>query len=162
MILSTVGVIDIYDWDIRTGALRGKSQRLLRYMDYLLESITTQVFERQAKGMNVTQWKVLGNADGFNLIEHGCPICLPLWIQFVQSLEANYPGWLDEFIVIDAPTTINVVLEAVRPFLSKNTREALKVFGPNRNKWLPYIEQRISKDQRRPQYGGTKPLVARH
>lgn len=64
---------------------------------------------------------------------------------------------LDELIVIDAPTTINVVLEAIRPFLTRATRDALKIFGPNRNKWLPYIEQRVAKDQRRPQYGGTKP-----
>lgn len=28
-------------------------------------------------------------------------IGIPLWIQFVQSLENNYNGWLDEFIVID-------------------------------------------------------------
>ncbi|CAL8089273.1 unnamed protein product [Orchesella dallaii] len=96
-----IGVIDIYDWDIRRAVLQGKGQRLLRYMDYLLESITTQVFERQDRGMNVTQWKVLGNADGFNLIEHGCPLCIPLWIQFIQGLENHYHGWLDELIVID-------------------------------------------------------------
>lgn len=68
-------MIDIYEWDIRRFALQGKGQRLLRYTDYLLENITQQVFERQGLGMNVTQFKVLGNADGFNLIEHGCPLC---------------------------------------------------------------------------------------
>lgn len=70
-----------------------------------MENITTQVFERQAKGMNVTQWKVLANCEGFNMITHGCPICLPLWIQFVNSLENHYPGWLDELIAIDGNST---------------------------------------------------------
>lgn len=75
LLTCSVGVIDIYDWDVRKIALQGLGGRLLRYMDYLMENITMQVFERQALGMNVTQWKVLGNADGFNLIEHGCPLC---------------------------------------------------------------------------------------
>lgn len=154
----SVGIIDIYDWNIRTGALQGKAPRVLRYLDSLLENLTMQVFELQAKGQNVTQWKVVGNAEGFNLIEHGCPICLPLWIQFAQNIETNYVGWLDELIVVDAPPTISVVLDAVRPFLSKQTREAFSIFGMNKKKWQPYIDQRISKDQLSHKYGGTKPF----
>jgi hypothetical protein len=152
-----VGVIDIYDWDIRAAVLQGKGQRLLRYLDFLLENITMQVFDRQAQGMNVTQWKVIGNADSFNLISHGCPLCIPLWIQFVQGLENHYPGWLDELIIIDAPSTISVILEAIRPFLSRQTRDALKIFSANRSKWMPYLDERISREERRQQYGGTKP-----
>ncbi len=120
-----------------------------------------QVFELQAKGQNVTQWKVLGNAEGFNLIEHGCPICLPLWIQFAQNIENNYAGWCDELIVVDAPPTISVVLDAVKPFLSRQTREAMTIFGMNKKKWQPYIEQRISKDQLTSKYGGTKQFYTR-
>jgi len=154
-----VGVIDIYDWDIRQAAIQGKGQRLLRYLDYLMENVTTQVYERLGAGMPVTQWKVLGNADGFNLIQHGCALCIPLWIQFVQGLEKHYTGWLDEFIIIDAPSTINIVFEAVKPFLSTQTRDAIKIFSANRAKWMPYLEERIERSERRPPYGGTKPPV---
>ncbi len=80
-------MIDIYEWDIRRAAIQGRGQRLLRYMDYLLENITQQVFERQALGMNVTQFMVLGNADGFNLIEHGCPLCKKKKFFFLNSVK---------------------------------------------------------------------------
>lgn len=63
--------------------------------------------------------------------------------------------------VLTAPITINVIFDALRPFLSPQTRDAIRIFGPNKNKWMPYMDQRISRDQRRPQYGGTKPLVPR-
>ncbi|CAL8098298.1 unnamed protein product [Orchesella dallaii] len=154
-----VGVIDIYDWDIRRAVLQGKGQRLLRFVINLVENITTQMYERQELGMNVTQVVVLGNADGFNLIQHACPLCLPLWIQFVQIIESYYPHVLDELIVIDAPATIQVLLEAVRPFLSRSNREAIKVFGPNRSRWMEYLDRKMSKEERRPPYGGTKPPV---
>ncbi|ODM90086.1 SEC14-like protein 2 [Orchesella cincta] len=61
-----VGVIDIYDWDIRRAVIQGKAPRLLRYIVWLVENVTTQVYQRQEKlGMNVTQVVVLGNANGF-------------------------------------------------------------------------------------------------
>ncbi|CAL8098288.1 unnamed protein product [Orchesella dallaii] len=152
-----VGVIDIYDWDIRQAVLQGNGRRLLRYVIYLVENITTQMYERQELGMNVTQVVVLGNADGFNVIQHGCPLCLPLWIQFIQIVESYYPQALDELIIIDASPAIQVVLEAIRPFLSRTTRDAIKIFGPNRAKWMAYLDDKISKAERRPKYGGTKP-----
>ncbi|ODM93764.1 SEC14-like protein 2 [Orchesella cincta] len=154
-----VGVIDINTWDIRAAVIQGRGQRLLRWLDRLMENITDQVFERQAKGMNVTQWKVLINTDGFNLVTHGCPLCIPVWIQFIQSLENHYAGWMDEMIAIDAPSAVQVILEILRPFLSKSTRDALHIFSPNRTKWMAYLDERISRDERRPLYGGTKPPV---
>ncbi|ODM90083.1 SEC14-like protein 2 [Orchesella cincta] len=152
-----VCVIDVGKWDIRRTVIQGKGRRFIRYLIYLAESITRQIYERQEKGMNVTQMVVLGNADGFNLIQQGCPLCLPIWIQFIQLFENHYPESLDAIIIIDAPPAIQVVLEAMRPFFSRTTRNAIKIFGPNRDKWMPYLDTKISKDERRPQYGGTKP-----
>ncbi|CAL8098304.1 unnamed protein product [Orchesella dallaii] len=151
-----VGVIDLYHWDIRRAVLQGKGQRLLRYVINLTENITRQMYERQELGMNVTQVVVLANADGFNVIQHACPLCLPLYIQLVQIIENYYPQVLDELIIIDAPTTIQVVLETIRTFLSRANRDAIKVFGPNRSRWMEYLDNKISKEERRPAYGGTK------
>ncbi|CAL8098282.1 unnamed protein product [Orchesella dallaii] len=154
-----VGVIDIYDWDIRQAVLQGKGQRLLRFIINLVENITTQMHERQELGMNVTQVVVLGNANGFNVIQHACPLCLPLWIQFIQIIESYYPQVLDEIIIFDAPPTIQVVLEVIRPFFSRYTSEAIKIFGPNRSRWMAYLDEKISREERRSPYGGTKPPV---
>jgi len=152
-----MGVTDISQWDVRQAVLQGKGQRLHRYTIGLVENITGQVCERQQKGMNVTQVVVLLGAEGFNVIQQACPICLPLWIQFIIVIENYYPEWVDEFIVIDAPQAIQVVLTAVRPFFSRNTSNAIKVFGPNKNKWMAYLDNKISRSERRKAYGGTKP-----
>ncbi|CAL8069526.1 unnamed protein product [Orchesella dallaii] len=154
-----IGVVDIGTWDIRAAIIQGRGQRLLRYLDRLMENATDQVFERQERGMNVTQWKVLINADGFNLITHACPRCIPVYIQFVQSLENHYPGWIDELIAVDAPTSVQVIINILQPFLSKSSRESLRIFNSNRVKWMAYLDSKISRDERTSLYGGTKPSV---
>ncbi|ODM89050.1 SEC14-like protein 2 [Orchesella cincta] len=153
-----VGVIDIYDWDIRRAVIQGKGARMLRYLTSRVENITGQVYERQEQlGMNVTQIVVMGSAAGFNIIQHACPGCLPLWIQFALMIENYYPEILDELIVIDAPPTIQIVLEAIKPFITRSNREAIKVLSSNRSKWMAYLDNKISREERRREYGGTKP-----
>ncbi|ODM90079.1 SEC14-like protein 4, partial [Orchesella cincta] len=96
-----IGVIDIYDWNTRGAVLSGKGARLHRYDISIVENITRQIYELQEKGMHVTQVVIIGSADGFNVVQHACPVCVPIWIQFVQVIESYYPGALDELIIID-------------------------------------------------------------
>ncbi|ODM92324.1 SEC14-like protein 2 [Orchesella cincta] len=145
--------MDTYD---KIGQPR-KGQRHRRFCTSIVENITGQVFERQQKGMQIVQVVALLNADGFNVVQHACPVCIPGWIQFMQTIESYYPEWIDEFIIINAPATVQIVLNAIRPVLSRSTREAVKVFGPNKRKWMDYLDKKISKEERRPQYGGKKP-----
>ncbi|CAL8083733.1 unnamed protein product [Orchesella dallaii] len=152
-----IGVLDLYEWDIRSAVLQGKTVRLVRYITALVENITGQVCERQQKGMNVTQDVMLLNADGINVVQQACPICLPLWIQFITSIQNYYPEWTDEFIIIDSPPAVQIILNAIRPFLSRNTRNIIKVFGHNRKNWMTYLDNKISRSERRKEYGGTKP-----
>ncbi|CAL8148526.1 unnamed protein product [Orchesella dallaii] len=152
-----IGVVDIYNWDIRRAIIQGKGQRLLRMVTGLVENITGQVCERQKKGMNVTQVVALFNADGVNVIQQACPICLPLWVQFVTVIENYYPEWIDEFIIIQSAPPVEIVLNAVRPIFSKRTSEAMKVFGHNKKVWMAHLDNKISRSERRKDYGGTKP-----
>ncbi|ODM90082.1 SEC14-like protein 2 [Orchesella cincta] len=152
-----IAVIDINDWDIRRSVIQGKGKRVMRYIMSRVENITGQAYERQEKGMNVTQVVVLANAEGFNVIQHACPLCLPLWIQFIQYIESYYPEALDELIIINAPPTIQVVLEAIKPFLTKTTSDGIRIFNPNKAKWMEYLDAKMSREERRKPYGGTKP-----
>ncbi|CAL8083736.1 unnamed protein product [Orchesella dallaii] len=152
-----IGVIDLYEWDMRRAVLQGKSPRLVRYIMALVENITGQVCERQQKGMNVTQVMVLLNADGINVVQQACPICMPLWIQFITSVENYYPEWIDEFIIVDSSPAVQIILNVIRPFFSRNTRNAIKVFGHNRKNWMTYLDNKISRSERRKEYGGIKP-----
>lgn len=95
-----IGTLNIAPWNFRSMALTGKLPRLLRYMDKLLEEATQSVVKQQTEGKNVTQWKVILNMEGFNMMQHGCALCLPTYVQFLQSYEKHYPGYADAIVLI--------------------------------------------------------------
>ncbi len=110
---------------------------------------------------------------------------IPLFLHVLTSLENHYTGWLDEFIAIDCkdwciyiihkncyefrvkcnglfilgPPTVQVTLNILKPALSKQTREALTFLPQDRRVWMKYLDERISRSERRAVYGGTKPPV---
>lgn len=46
-----------------------------------------------------------------------------------------------------APQAYVTLLELLRPLLSKQTKEALKVFSSNRNKWKAFVDSRMDSHQ---------------
>ncbi|CAL8079960.1 unnamed protein product [Orchesella dallaii] len=151
-----IGAFSLSDWDFRKAIASGKQVRLFRFMIKLLDEATNAVLRLQQEGKNVTQWKVLMNMEGFNLVQHGCGSCLPGFSYFVQAYENYYPGFADAIVTINTPSAFQVVLNLVRPVFTPQTRESLKVFGTNRAQWMAYLDKEISKDQRYPEYGGTR------
>ncbi|CAL8069485.1 unnamed protein product [Orchesella dallaii] len=151
-----IGTLNIGPWNFRRAAITGKMPRLLRYMDKMLEEATQAVIKLQGMGKNVTQWKVILNMDGFNLIQHACPRCLPGYASFVSSYEEHYPQFADALILINNPPAFQVVLELVRPIFTAPTRKALKIFGQDKKQWEAYLEKEISQEERRPEFGGIK------
>lgn len=63
------------DWNVRAAAVAGKIKHITHYCLRSVERVTTKVRELQAQGNNVTQWVLLLNMDGFNLINQACPTC---------------------------------------------------------------------------------------
>lgn len=58
--------------------------------------------------------------------------------------------------VILAPATFRVVMQLIKPFLSSRTQNIIWVFGRNEKTWGEYLDQEIDKEERRPEFGGTK------
>lgn len=63
------------DWPLRTAVLSGKLPRLKRYGVKAIEVATRKVRALQEQGRNVTQWVMLLNMQGFNVIQNACPSC---------------------------------------------------------------------------------------
>lgn len=63
------------EWPVRSAVVSGKLRRLNRYGVKAIEYATRKVRELQASGKNVTQWVMLLNMDGFNVIQQACPSC---------------------------------------------------------------------------------------
>ncbi|ODM97022.1 SEC14-like protein 2 [Orchesella cincta] len=151
-----IGTLNIGPWNFRRAAITGKMPRLIRYMDKLLEEATQAVITQQGMGKNVTQWKVILNLDGFSIIQHACPLCLPGYATFVSSYENHYPQYADALILLNTPPAFQVVLELVRPIFTHHTRQALKIYGQDKRQWEAALDKEISKEERRPEFGGVK------
>jgi len=67
--------IDIGDWDLMAGAIRGATRRLQRYLTYANERSMHRILEEQEKGKAITRFVVLVDSDGLNLRQHLCPSC---------------------------------------------------------------------------------------
>jgi len=131
------------DWNVRSMALQGKMKQLILYSLRGIERATTKLRERQAQGKNVTQWILLLNMDGFNVINQACPACLPLYLGYVSQYEKYWPSTIFRSLLINTPESFEIVLNLIRPIMSPPTRAALKVFSSNKAEWKPYLDNLI-------------------
>lgn len=117
------------EWPVRTAVVGGKLQRLNRYGVKAIEDATRKVRDLQASGKNVTQWVMLLNMDGFNVIQNACPSCkffnwkvikfmntnsngkfkciifitgLPYYLNFVSSYEKYYPFSVGHMVYVNS------------------------------------------------------------
>jgi len=144
------------EWDIRKGVVAGKIKRLMRWMTFGQESAVRKVRELQGMGKNVTQWDFIINMNNFNIPVHGCAQCLPIYTNYVLNYEKHYPGSVDKMMLLNTPQVFEVVLNLIRPVMSQQTRDALKVYTNNKDEWEHIVFADIKRDQLVKQYGGTK------
>lgn len=63
------------DWNVRAVAVTGKIKHLTHYCHRATERTTKKIRDLQDQGKNITQFILLLNMDGFNLINQACPTC---------------------------------------------------------------------------------------
>jgi len=105
---------DISEWDVRGAVVSGQGDRLTRYMIRSIESAARHVHEQQLAGKNVTQWIVILNMDKFNLGQHACLQCLPIYLRFIEAHETYYPFGADKIMSINSTWCINTTHPTIR------------------------------------------------
>lgn len=50
-----------------------------------------------------------------------------------------------------------MILDLVRPMLTKPTRDALRMYGYNKREWKPVLDQEVNPNQLTYEFGGTRP-----
>ncbi|ODM94174.1 SEC14-like protein 2 [Orchesella cincta] len=145
-----VGTLSAKKWDIRRAVSQGRVPRLQRYMYKMLDELNTKLYETRKNGTNVTQWSAIINADGFGLLKHACPSCIPVWVNFGNSASEHYPGFVESISVINVPRPL---IRILRPIFAT---DSLKIFGSDKGAWMKYLDEKIDKDQRRAEFGGTR------
>ncbi|CAL8111287.1 unnamed protein product [Orchesella dallaii] len=151
-----VAELPLGEWNIRQIALSGKLQKLLRYCFKLFDNAEEKIRNSRAQGKNVTQWGFIGDLDGFSVQVQACPICLPFLAGFVSSLESNYPGAMDGVFIVNTPASFEIVLRLITPIMRRDTREAFKLFGENKEEWINRLDAYMDKAERSASLGGTK------
>ncbi|ODM91318.1 SEC14-like protein 2 [Orchesella cincta] len=136
---------NIGDWDLRAIAISGRSSQFIRYIDMIMEDAAE----------TVTQFDFLVNMDNYNVITQGCGQCLQFYIALVNGGENHYPGLADKIVLINSPPIFGLVLQVIRPLMSRTTRESLKVLGQDKTQWTKVLWSIAERSQLRPEFGGT-------
>jgi hypothetical protein len=107
-------------------------------------------------GKEITQGTIVIDFAGFNLRQHGCVSCIPVFRDLLIAFETYYPGVLKHIVCINVPRIALPILEILKPVLSESTLKALKIFGPDKVEWSKYLHSIIPPDQLPYRFGGTK------
>ncbi|CAL8079972.1 unnamed protein product [Orchesella dallaii] len=147
--------MDIGNWNLKIAAEAGRSERVDRYMVWILEQLVSHiVLAQQETGKNVTRAVIIADAENLGFRQHLCSACISTLRRWNSVMEANYPGFYDEIIIIKAPTLTRLASKLISPFLSAETRRIIKTLSSG---WMEYLDERIEKEERTASYGGTKP-----
>jgi hypothetical protein len=144
------------NWDLRNIAVTGKRERFNRYIDKTLDDACGLVRELGEKYKNVSQGMMILNIDGFNLVQHGCIQCIPVFLRILTQYEAHFPGCVDKIIVVNLPQAAEPILAAARAVFHPDTNKSLFIFAKNKSKWYPVLRQYFDNDQLPVELGGTK------
>lgn len=94
--------IILRDWDIRQAVISGRRNRLIRWIYKYFEDATKLVRQFQSEGKNVTQFSMILDAEGFNPVTHGCPLCMSIYLTIAGAYEEHYPGSIDKIQVVNS------------------------------------------------------------
>jgi len=143
------------EWDIRAAGVAGQMPTLIRYLNKGMEDAVTTIRKFQSQGKNVTQFEFLVNMDNYNIVQHGCIQCISFYLALVNSYENHFPGFANHLVLFNTPPVFEVVLRAIRPLMSPMTRNALQVYGQDKEQWSRRLLEIADKSQLTPEFGGT-------
>jgi len=148
--------IDVGEWNLRAATVTGESARVGRYIDKIYEEINEKVRHmRIVEGKNVTQYYLIFDMEGFNLVEQGCAACLPLTTRVVTTYENYYPGNNHKTAMVNTPGTFQSLLQILKPLMSPATRNALFIYG-KKEEGVEALLKDIDADQLAIELGGTR------
>lgn len=147
-------------YDIRKSVIAGHYNTLELLFDRSYElAVRTAVKLYETKGQNSgMELTLILDLTGFNVRQHACAACLPIFVHVVTAYERYWPQMMRKFFLINAPSSFQVVLEVVRPFMSPHTANMLEVYGVDKDEWIPVLRRHVDADQLLVRYGGTRKL----
>jgi len=144
------------DWDLRKIVLSGQSERLRRYIDYLIEEVNVLIRKTQEKEILLTQFSLVIDLNNYNLVQHGCPLCIPIELYFVETMQQHFTGTLHKLTVINIPQVFEPVLQIIKSMLSEKAQKVVSFYGRERQEWQAALLKESDKEKLTIAYGGSK------
>ncbi|KAK4004691.1 SEC14-like protein 2 [Daphnia magna] len=76
-------------------------------------------------------------------------------LEFTKLMAAHYPDYPRRVFIINAPSYFSIIFSLSKPFLRECDVLKIKLFGNNKNEWIPALLEEIDADQLPAYYGGT-------
>ncbi|OXA63241.1 SEC14-like protein 4 [Folsomia candida] len=149
-------LIEIKHADPRRIVLQGKGDRLVRYLDKGFDETCGLVREMGDRYGNMTRGNALINADGFNLVQHGCLQCVPYMLRHLFSFVNYFPECIDKMIFVNCPRTVEQLLNLAKTAITEEMRNSIFIYGKDKRVWMQALSQDFDQDQLPPSLGGTK------
>jgi len=149
--------IDSTRWDVRQAVVSGQRDKLVLWMVKMMEDAARKVREYQKAGNKVTRWGIIFDLSYFNLVQSGCLQCITVYAEFVENCEHYYPNTVDKIFLVNTPMLFETVLSVVRPIMSQETRNNLRVYGTDKRKWQQALRKDFDAQELPKQFGGTRP-----
>jgi len=143
-------------WDIRKVLLGGHRDDITRYFLQMLESAHQKRLEQNKKMGNVTQMIHIMDLQNYNLRQHACVTCFPMYFEWLADLEKRYTGALSHWFFINTPRIYENLLQLLKNLMSPQTKAALRVHGPGKEQFADQLLKLIDADQLPKAWGGTK------
>ncbi|XP_035908420.1 SEC14-like protein 2 [Anopheles stephensi] len=155
---SPIIIIPFAGFDI-WGLLHSVSRAdIIRMTMQSLEGYMQLAYEQSKKTNNPgsRQFVVVFDMDNFNLKQYIWRPASEVVISLIKMYEANYPEILKCCYIINTPKVFAFAYNMVKKFLGEYTIDKIRIFKPDRSKWLPSILERCDADQIPAYFGGTQ------
>ncbi|XP_021953391.2 SEC14-like protein 4 [Folsomia candida] len=142
------------DWDVRGVTVSGKLHRGIRYIDRVIEEASAIVRAMQENGDNVTRLVQLIDMRQFNFVQHGCPVCITLYVYAIQTYRDHFPGTVHKVIMLNVPSYFLSIWRLIRHLLPEEERNLIVLHGRDETTWKKALLKDIDYTELTTEYGG--------
>ncbi|XP_057372735.1 SEC14-like protein 2 [Daphnia carinata] len=136
--------------------LSSTKKELSDYSLWMLESyVRATKIETERTGSQITRSTYIFDYECTTLKQLAKKSLLDHFLENCRLMFTHYPDSSRRLFIINAPSYFSIAVTMAKPFLHESDVPKIKIFGTNKNEWLPALLEEIDADQLPAHYGGT-------
>jgi len=131
----------------------------LQGAELLMDLIKKADEVKKSAGVRINQCVLLIDMAGFSFMNLLNVYAVQNGLSLLSAYEAHYPETLHSCYLVNATSSIGMLLNLAKSVLAQRTYDKIKVFGADVEEWRTAILEIIEEDQLPLRFGGTKEVV---